>query len=439
MHYEPTPEELERHRYEMHRHRRRNYLANSIEGGLFAGGLAFLNPGTVLPIILSTLGSADWLIAFSPMLMQIGFRLPPLFLVAYIERLHNMKRLIMTAGIFQRIPFFIAGVVLYLIGQDKVDPHWGITAVTLGFFCSGLFGGISQPAWMEYVAKTIPENRRASMWALRNIIGRSFGFLAGFLITGILDRYPGPTGFSWLFFMTFVMVMLSYAIFAMTQESTLPPKRDPATKTNPFSFMASLPELLRQDAQLPLFLSLALVKNGLFIVMPFLSIHAISTLEASKSILGSLVIFQMAGAILGNFIGGWIGDRRGGKAVLALGATTLFALCLWTPFASHHAEFLTIFCLFGFCGAWLNMGMMILNLDRAPVNRRIAHMALFNLVQMAGMLLAGGACTLIRLASQSFLWPAIATALTMLALLAFLARLPEPRTATGSPLPDKKE
>lgn len=89
-----------------------NYWTLVVEGALFGGALTFVNANTLLPAIVQSLGGAAWLIALMPVLMQIGFRLPPIFTAHHIDRLHDYRRFLVWMGLAQRLPFGLAGFAL---------------------------------------------------------------------------------------------------------------------------------------------------------------------------------------------------------------------------------------------------------------------------------------------------------------------------------------
>ena len=58
----------------------RNFLAHTIEGGLYMGGLQFVTPVVVLTYLVDKMNGPALLTAVVPTLMYIGFMAPPLFM-----------------------------------------------------------------------------------------------------------------------------------------------------------------------------------------------------------------------------------------------------------------------------------------------------------------------------------------------------------------------
>ena len=78
----------------------------------------------------------------------------------------------MAIGALQRLPYLLVGSTLLLV-PDPGDTV--LTLVVLAPLMSGLAGGVSVTAWREYIAKSIPAHRRASLWATRFVLGGGSG------------------------------------------------------------------------------------------------------------------------------------------------------------------------------------------------------------------------------------------------------------------------
>jgi len=302
-----------RHEDEVKQYFRRNFFAHAIEGGIYMAGITFVARETVLPPILKSLGGPLWIISLAPILSTIGVYLPSIFIVHWIETLAWKKPLLMVTGILQRLPMLIAGLSLIFYAQEF--PFTVMVIVALTPLLSGFFCGVSYPAWVELVAKTIPANRRSSVFALRMIIASVVGLGSGIAIVKILKCYPGPTGYGILHLIAFGFLAISYLIFAMIKETNLPPQRSGSSR-NMFESFKEIPILLRTDRSfLKLILSRSF-RNGIYIAIPFLPLHALNILGKPESFLGYLVMLMVLGAIFGNFFSGYLGDRYGGKICL---------------------------------------------------------------------------------------------------------------------------
>jgi MFS family permease len=403
----------------------RNYLAHIIEGGLFMGGMTFLAANSVMPAMVKSLGGSSWVISVMPVAMGLGFMGPALLIAHRVERLYAVKPLVMLTGIFQRLPFLVAALALFFAAESH--PALVLVLVAAAPLVSGLCGGVSSSAWFELVARTVPPERRASAWAIRNVIAAALGMAAGGVIAAVLAKHPGPTGYGVLHLIAFAFLLVSYLVFALVRETSAPPKREKDSPRRLTDNLRSLHGLVREDRQLRGVLLARVFACGIFVMAPFMSIHALEVTGQPESFLGYLVAAQMVGGILGNIAAGYAGDRWGGKALILLAAGLLVVTCVLAALARVPWNFLVVFFLFGLGFAFNRVGGATLGIEICPIERRPTYMALWMFVGAAGMLVAAGLSTAVRELSGRFLPAAIISAACMALALYFTARLREPR------------
>ncbi len=415
---------MEAYESQMQRLLPRNYFLTSVEGGLYIGGVAFVNRQTILPRMVEALGGASWLIALLPLLATAGTFVPQIFMVRRIERLDSMKPFIMGIGLLQRLPYLMAGLALLYLADWR--PGLALAAVVFAPLASGLFAGVLMTAWQELVAKTIPGRRLSSVWALRLLISSLIGLGAGHAVARILDVWPGARGYGALHLITFLFIMGSYFLVALVRETDLPPKRA-GPPGHWAEFIRSIPAAIRSDRRLGYYLMARFCGNGVLIMMPFLSLHALRTLDRPDSFLGFLLMAQMAGGICGNVMGGWLGDRYGGKCLMAASHAGFVFLCAIAPLAWDEWHFTAIFFLVGAVFTLDRIGVPTLGFEISPERRRVSYLAIMGLMTLAGLF----SVSLLNMGIQSltadFKWVAVPSGLLMSAALYFILRVEEPR------------
>jgi len=367
---------------------RHNYRAHALEGGLFIGGMAFVNATTLLPTVVKSLGGDTWLISLMPIIMSVGFLLPPIFTAHWIQRLTRYMPLLIVTGLVQRLPYLLAGAAL--VFANTATPRLALATVVLAPFISGFMGGISVTAWQQLFANTVPENRRSSLFAWRYIGASLIGIAAGYIVKSVLKSHPGAIGYGILHFCTFASVMASYAVFVLLREPRVA-VHPAAHGVGLFQNLAAMPALVRNDRAFLLFLLARFFRNGINVLTPFLAIHCQMVLSKSQSYLGQLVVVQMVGAILGNALSGYVGDRLGGKITMLMGTAVLVLLSAWAAIASTSLEFQIIFFLFGFGFFASEVGNMSLSLEICRQQNRSSYLAIGSLINLPAMLLASWA------------------------------------------------
>ncbi|MGF1450921.1 MAG: MFS transporter [Opitutales bacterium] len=417
---------------EVRRHLRRNYLSHCLDGGLFIGGVAFVAPDTLIPPLLEELGTPGFFVALSPSLMLLGFMLTPLLVAHVVEGKRQVYNLVVGAGFFQRLPYLLAALALFAAG---LFPNWMVqAAIILAPFVSGLVGGFAATAWIQLIAKALPPHRRASASAIRNTIGAALGFAAGLVTKGLLEAMPGTTGYAWLHLIAYVLLMASLAVIARIREpdtaAETPPKRDFVQN------LRSIPQILREDRQYRRFMLSIACSQGFLIMVPWMAIHARTTLDAPLQFLGTLLAAKSLGIFAGNFAAAFLGDNFGGKTVFIVAYSAWLLVAVVALLATSELGFILMFGLFGM-GFTMNMvGRQTLALELAAPNRLPTYIALLMSGVAPFMLASAGLATAAKGISDALggaFWPiALPAFVSTAAALAFMLKVREPRYAEGS-------
>ena len=414
---------------EVARHLKRNYAAHSVEGGLFIGGVALVHPQTLLPRMIERLGGPDWMIAAAPILLMVGFFTPSLFITHRLERMSVLKPFVMLIGAVQRLPFLIVGLCLLL----ETEPgSAALMLVVLAPLLSGLAGGVSVTAWREYVAKSIPPERRASLWATRFILGGAVGVLAGQIVTYVLNRFSEIRAYGILHLGVFLLMASSYMVFALTREPNLNSTRPHASKSW-WSYARAMRRVVADDRNLRAYLGCRVLFSGLFVVLPFLSLHVLDVLHVSDAYLGRLLMFQMGGSVVGNLIGGYLGDRHGGRVAMLLSQAVSVLVAVGATSLETELGFAGLFFALGMAIGLGGVGVPTLDLEMSDFAQRMSYQTVIGLGHLLGMVAAVVIAAVVRQMSSSFDLLAWVAAGMMLGSLVLLLRLPEPRRSAVAP------
>ena len=411
------------------RNLRHNYVVHAAEGGLFMGGLWFVSATTLLPSVVESLGGPDWLVATTPVLMLVGMLLPPIFMAHRVERLQRYMPLLLVTSAIQRLPFLAAALALFLAAGS--NPVLALVAVTAAPLVSGLAGGISLTAWQQLLLRTVPPSRRSSLFAIRYTISCVLGLCAGWVVRAVLEAWPGPTGYAVLHLCAFGLLVAGYGAFTRMREPRIRPPAD----VLPLGLGANLwgiPRLVAGARPVRQYMLARWFMSGVFIVTPFLAIHARRTLGETESFLGLLLIVQTLGALIGNAVGGVMGDRVGGKAVLMVSQVSFLVLALWSMVAATALEFHAIFLLFGFALNMMNIGTMTVSLAVCPQRQRSTCLASISFLCLASTLAAMGTSALVWTGPGRFAHLAALTAASVAVSLVLTLPLREPRAGDAA-------
>ena len=403
---------------------KRNFLLHGFEGGFYIGGLGLVAADTVAPAMVALLGGGDALVALMPMLTFIGMSISVLAFAHRVERLPRVMPFARVLGLLQRLPYLAAGLAL-LWCADKAS---GLVLALVMFapLASGLCGGAGYPAWSELVSKTVSKRRRSSMLALRNIVAGLLGIAAGAVIHSTLEHTPGHEGFALLHLYLFGALMLSFLLFVCIREPVHEHRNSVPARTL-WQNLREIPGLLASDRSLRNFTAMRLLAVGIFMMVPFMAVHALKVTGKPESFLGWLVTAQMIGALAGNMAAGFLGDRHGGRVPSLAGRALLAVTCGMLIFSSTEPSILLAFFCFGMGSAMSEVGSFTLSIDICPPERRPTYVAIPTALALPAMLVAALLGTLIKQWTGSFQAGA-AAALVCVALSAFFnARIREHR------------
>ena len=367
-------------------HRKWNYFCHMLDGGLYMGGLACVAGESILPPLVQSLGGPTWLIAMLPQINMLGFLLPTLLLAHWVERQAHLKPAVLLFGIPQRLPVLASGLALLYWGTS--NPLLTAFIVGLSPFISGLWFGLMMTGWTELVSRTIPAERRSSMIAARNLIGACLAMGAGWAIKIILEEFPGPKGYAYLHFMAFSLMVVSWLILTRIRETPYTRESDEEGSTF-WSNLTSAPALLKTDRHFKHYVLSRVFGSGMWIGMPFVTIHILDITGRPLSFLGLLVTVQMAGNFFGNLVGGYIGDTRGGRLVLLTSRTCFISSYALIALVSQPVWFLVAFFLLG-AGLTQNMiGHSTLMLELPPESKRPTYVGLASFMNAPPLVLSG--------------------------------------------------
>ncbi len=406
-------------------------MCHWLEGGLYMGGLAFLQPETVMPKMVEQLGGRSSIIAVMPALLPAAFALMGLFVSPVVERLHRFKPWVLVFGLLQRLPYLFTGLVLWF--ARDAGP-WLLPLVVLTPVLSGLVGGMGVVAWMEMVTRMLPERIRAAGWAARYIMQACIGMGAGAVIHQVLTHLPGQRGYAVLHLIVFGFLFVSWVAQVFMREPDSPRPQHPPIGSY-WRYLRALPGLLAAQPRLLRLIATRFTGMGYLMLVSFLTIHALHTTGRPEADEGVFVSFQSVGTILGSVLAAWLGYHSGGKVLLFLSRSVCILLCAGVCLTDSFSGFSIAYFVLGF-GLFLDrVGDLTLTAELCPPDRRSTLQAILGFCNVWSLLLSTSLAGLIHAWSGSFHHVAITAAAFALISILILRGIPEPRGKVAAPQP----
>ena len=311
---------------------RHNTFVNIMDGSLFGFGIMGLGSYvTIIPLYLSHLTESTALIGFVAALFHIGWQVPQLLTSSYIAGLRRYKPMVLAMTFIERLPYFGLALVALLIPSIGSDLALGLTLLLL--LIQSLGGGFTGNAWQSMISKIMPPHRLGTFFGIQSACVNLFGAGGAMLAGVILERAAFPNGFSLLFFVAGISLLISFVFLALTYESQSA-SSDVVERAKLSELGARLREILRQDDNFRWFLVARGLTSLSLTAISFYTIFGIRRFDMSAELVAALTGVLLISNTISSSLIGWVGDRWGHRRVL-IGANVLtvaaIALALSAP------------------------------------------------------------------------------------------------------------
>lgn len=365
-----------------------NFVAFGGDIAFFSLGLAISSQYTVLPLFVDHLTTNNVAIALIPAIRTLGLYGPQLAVAAAVERSRRALPFILSWTIFERVPYLVIAIGALLLA----GAHGGIL---LGLFFVMIFialfaGGVTYPAWLDMIARSIPRTWIGRFMGLWVGLGGLLGVGGAALAAALLANVAWPLNFALCFTLTFAAMVVSFVLLAVGREPErivhAPPRavathpslaaRWRALRDRAHHTAADLWGLVRADAGLRRLLAsnaligIATMANALFAVAA-LRLGGLSDPEVAAE---STVLFVASTG--GTFLWGAIGDRFGHRIVLVWSAVCVAVTALVALSARGFWPYALVFALLGLNVSGVQIAGFTLIPQYGPETRRPTYVAL---------------------------------------------------------------
>lgn len=411
---------------------RRSFALNLFNGVAFNFAERLIDAPLVLTWFVSQLTPSNFLVGLVSPLSTGCWYLPQVFVSAQIQRAELKKRSYLVAGIVRLFCWLLLAGVLWFVD----NPLLLLTGFLLLYTIARLASGLVVLSYFEVMAKTIPPDKRGSLFALRQFLGGGLALGAGWIVRYLVNhpQLSLPHSHAVLFLIYCAVIIPGMAAFVAIRE----PRG--ATSTDSVRLGAQLrraPEILRQNAVYRRYIGAQLALAAATTALPFYGVYAKRVLGAPQGIVGIYLTTRVGAQLLFNLPWGWLSDRFGNRLVLQLasvirGLTAILALILVATIAILRPEGswlpylpLPLFFLEG--AVWPTQVLTGSNflLELVPPTERPLHLGLSNTLRGVVLLISAGGGLLVDLLGYAGLF-ALSLGLCLTAYV-LTTGLPEPR------------
>ncbi len=349
-----------------------NHIKNILHGFFLAIGTTIAEPSTVLPLIVNYFGGSSMLVGFFASLLRGGAIVVQLFAAFQAQSYQKMLPYLRRVFLIRFLAWFFIGIAIVLFGKEH--PNLTLFCIGLGLFIFSFSAGFGAIYFKDIIGKVFTHKFRGKTMSYRQFFSALGGLISGSLAAAILQNYEAPQSFGYLFIISAFIMGFGYLAFATVDE---PVKIETTQREKSFKkFLDNSFLLLKQDKELQVQLKTFLLAYGYLIALPFIILDAQQKIHLNGVAIGTLITVQMVGAMLSNFLWGYLSSHGFNKKTANIAISMQIVAVIVAFFASSLYEYMLVFFLVGAAvdGNRIASGNLILAL--APPKKRPVYIAL---------------------------------------------------------------
>ena len=360
---------------------RRNFRLSVWNGVSFNIGETFIDPATVLALLVSQLTSSSWLVGLAAALTEIGWYSPQILTIQFLERRRRRLPIYQAMAVVRIIALVGAVVALFVLGDRQ--PEKTLFWFLLGFGVFAFAGGFSAVSFYDIVGRTVPLSWHPRMWAQRLFYGGLLSVLCGLAVRALLQRPGFVERFGTLFAIGTVFIALGAILFSFADE---PPVEVSRKEMHLAAHLRESAAVAWRDPAFRALFGTRVALAGAAVATPFLVLYAMRTLGLPAAAVGGFLSAKIVGYVGANPLWQRVATRRGNRRVmglvglLAMGAPLCALAAPWIPAAGpgRGALLAIAFACIGATVSGTNIGYQSLLLAIAPAARRPSYVGLMN-------------------------------------------------------------
>ncbi|WP_202900485.1 MFS transporter [Parvularcula oceani] len=347
---------------------RRNYIAHFTHGCLGMTGFRLIFAPTFVPAYLFALTGSPFLVGLGQSLLQVGAIFSPVIGATRIEHQRRVLPAAVSIGTMMRVAILGLALSGWILSGAPLVLATFFFLTMLGFYL-----GSQRVAFQFLMAKVIPVRKRGQLQAWRNLFGGAIAAALSFWAGAtLIENDVLGNGYAATFMISFVLTSAGLSVlYLLLREPDAPTVRE---RKRVRDRLREFPKLI-EDRDYRNFLLAQLLTTAGRISLPFCILYAGQKMEVDGTAIGLLSVAFLGADTVSNLVWGYLGDRRGFRAVMILVVLTWIAALLVLIFAQAPWQFFLAFFGLGaaMSGYLLSAPTLVLEFgDRADVPMRLA-------------------------------------------------------------------
>lgn len=341
-------------------------------------------PSIILPLILHYFGAGSLIVGLLTSLLKGGAIVVQLFAAFGAQSYARVMPYLRIVFAVRFLSWFGIGLGIYHFGPT--DPDLALWSIGIGLFVFSFAAGFGAIYFNEILGKVFSHRYRSGVIARRQIAAGAGALLSGVSAGLILEHFPPPDNFAYLFLISALVMLAGVIPYALIGE---PEKRNVSPKEEKFShFIRKAFALLRTDAQLRRQIRTYLFAYAHLFSLPFIILDAEHKLSLSGTEIGYLLSAQVVGGMLSNFVWGRMAARGAIRRIILVSFAGYILANAGAAFADSLWEYGIIFFLLGSAIDGMRLAFSNNILTIAPEHLRPVYIALQSNLTSIGLFFA---------------------------------------------------
>jgi len=357
----------------------KNNYKNVAHAFFLSLAITIAEPSTILPLMISHFSENVVVVGIFVSLLRSGQITIQLYAAFHAQAYKRVIPYLNRVFFFRWLSWLLIGLSIYFIG----DSNKFLTLLFIGFglFFFSFSAGFGTIYFKELQAKLFSKRYRGKTMANRNIAGSIASIASGGVTGYVLSSFEAPMSYSYLFILSSFIMAIGFLTFATIDE---PEKEKVLKKEQNFKlFIKNSIVMLKEDKRLQQQIVVILLSFSYYLAMPFVILHANSSIELTGWLLGGFIMVQMVGSIIGSSLL-WRKIYNYEK-MLSLSLVFMMLAFIVAIFANSPYAYAVIFFLFGVGLDGISISSMNLVIEIAPEEKRPIYTALQTNITSIGL------------------------------------------------------
>ncbi len=354
------------------------------QGFFLAAAVAVADTSTILPLIIDYFKGDEILVGILSSLMKGGAIIMQLWTAFKAQEHGKVLKSLRKVFVFRFLTWFSVGLSIFIF--SGYSNFLILVLISIFLFLFSFSAGVGVIYYQELTGKSFTKKYRGKVLAYRQIASGIAGILSGGISALILENFAKPNSFAFLFIFSGLIMAVGFYIFWNFNEFE---KKETAKKEqNFYLFLKNAGKVLRADKSLQIQILSRFLAYGLFLIFPFIILNAKNELGIASKDIGFIISLQMAGAVVGNFLWGFLASRNMNKCIILI--SFLFSIiAISSVFVANNIYvyyaiyFVSGAAIDGFRLAFSNLILII-----APDEKRPVYVAIQNNLSSVGLFFA---------------------------------------------------